>query len=163
MCFGLYWNIYYSIFAFENSISCILWKSLPITLTSKINSTDSDTSIFICIPHSYSSEKNSQNSSIICRLVKDYCTSANWRESTVLSPMHHRISANWRMSTWLSPTHLVDFRHWRMSGCFQMAKVLLEKFGNSEKYCFDIEKSGFFRQFDQNQSVVNYFYFLKYT
>jgi cytochrome b subunit of formate dehydrogenase len=32
-----------------------------------------------------------------------------------------------------------------------------------EKYCFDIEKSGFFRQFDQNQFVVNYFYFLKYT
>jgi hypothetical protein len=26
-----------------------------------------------------------------------------------------------------------------------------------EKYCFDIEKSGFFRQLDQNQSVVNYF------
>jgi hypothetical protein len=32
-----------------------------------------------------------------------------------------------------------------------------------EKYCFDIAKSGFLRQFDQNQSVVNYFYFLKYT
>jgi hypothetical protein len=28
-----------------------------------------------------------------------------------------------------------------------------------EKYCFDIEKSGFFRQFDENQSLVNYFYF----
>jgi hypothetical protein len=26
-----------------------------------------------------------------------------------------------------------------------------------EKYCFDIEKSAFFIQFDQNQSVVNYF------
>jgi hypothetical protein len=32
-----------------------------------------------------------------------------------------------------------------------------------ENYCFDIDKSGFFRQFDQNQSLVNYFYFLKYT
>jgi hypothetical protein len=28
-----------------------------------------------------------------------------------------------------------------------------------EKYCFDLDKSGFFRQFHQNQPVVNYFYF----